>query len=302
MANNNLTARKGQCINYGNCPKADSHEVIEVNLGDDFICPECEGSLIDLPQGQKFPWKIVIVIVAVLAIGAGIYFAVPFIKDKFSSTSGGETEESVPNDIIVTHPITPDSITINKYTLLFEKVDTTEQLMATVYPDNVPKKNKKVIWQSEDSTVAIVDTNGGVTAVGAGKAEITAYTGNGFSATCNVTVSGGKEEEEQVGEKEDNGKGRGTSGGGSSGTVKKHGTISVSGGSYIGELKNGQLHGRGTIRYTSRTLIDSRDRKQRYAEAGQSITGDFYNGHLVQGKLFDNNGNQIEDIIVGTFK
>jgi len=69
MANNNLTVRKGQCINYGNCSKADSHEVIEVNLGDDFICPECDGTLIDLPPTRKFPWWIVIVAVAVLVIG-----------------------------------------------------------------------------------------------------------------------------------------------------------------------------------------------------------------------------------------
>ena len=77
------------------------------------------------------------------------------------------------------------------------------------------------------------------------------------------------------------------------------GTVSVTGGSYSGELKRGQPHGMGTIRYNSRTLIDSRDTKKRYAEAGQSFTGQFRDGRLLQGKLFDSNGNQIETIIIG---
>jgi hypothetical protein len=55
----------------------------------------------------------------------------------------------------------------------------------------------------------------------------------------------------------------------------------------------------GTVRYTSRTLIDTRDPKKRYAEAGQYITGEFYNGRLVQGKLFSSGNEQIESIILG---
>ena len=83
------------------------------------------------------------------------------------------------------------------------------------------------------------------------------------------------------------------------GSSVSSGTISVNGGSYNGELKNKQPHGMGTIRYNSRTLIDSRDTKKRYAEAGQSLTGQFRDGRLLQGKLFDSNGNQIETIIIG---
>jgi len=77
------------------------------------------------------------------------------------------------------------------------------------------------------------------------------------------------------------------------------GTIFVSGGSYTGALKNGQPHGQGTITYNRATLIDPRDMKQRHAEAGQSITGRFKDGRLIQGKLCDSEGNLIETIIIG---
>ncbi len=80
---------------------------------------------------------------------------------------------------------------------------------------------------------------------------------------------------------------------------KTSGTIAVTGGSYTGELKGGKPHGMGTIKYSSSTLIDSRDAKQRRAEAGQYITGEFYNGRLVQGKLYDSSDNQLENIILG---
>lgn len=48
--------------------------------------------------------------------------------------------------------------------------------------------NKSVSWYSSDTKVATVDSNGKVTAVGAGKATITAVSGNS-TATCSVTVT-----------------------------------------------------------------------------------------------------------------
>ncbi|MDR0864195.1 MAG: hypothetical protein LBO74_04590 [Candidatus Symbiothrix sp.] len=78
-----------------------------------------------------------------------------------------------------------------------------------------------------------------------------------------------------------------------------HGKVSVSGGSYTGELKEGKPHGQGTLTYNAQILIDERDMKQRYAEKGQHITGQFYNGRLVQGKLFDSDNNHLETIVLG---
>ena len=82
-------------------------------------------------------------------------------------------------------------------------------------------------------------------------------------------------------------------------TSKSSGTVSVTGGKYTGELQNGKPHGMGTINYNSRTLIDSRDPKKRYAETGYTLTGEFYEGRLVQGQLSDEKGNQLERIIIG---
>ena len=55
----------------------------------------------------------------------------------------------------------------------------------------------------------------------------------------------------------------------------------------------------GTIYYNGHTLIDSRDPKKRYAEAGYTLTGEFYEGRLVQGQLRDEKGNLVERIIIG---
>ena len=60
-------------------------------------------------------------------------------------------------------------------------------LIPTIKPDNAT--DMTVTWTSSDETVATVDANGKVTAVGAGTATITATTSGGQTATCEVTVS-----------------------------------------------------------------------------------------------------------------
>lgn len=77
------------------------------------------------------------------------------------------------------------AITISAETMSL-KVGETGTLSATVSGDQFAS-NKTVTWTSSDETVATV--NGGkVTAVGAGKATITATSYSGFTASCVVTV------------------------------------------------------------------------------------------------------------------
>ncbi len=62
------------------------------------------------------------------------------------------------------------------------------KLNATVVPSNAT--DKSITWASTDSSVASVSEVGTVSAVGAGKAVITATSGNGVIAACEVTVTG----------------------------------------------------------------------------------------------------------------
>ena len=77
-------------------------------------------------------------------------------------------------------------ITLDKTTLSLY-VNDTETLAATVTPDTA---SKVLNWSSSDDTVATVDQNGKVTAVGKGTATITAASidGSGVQAICTVTV------------------------------------------------------------------------------------------------------------------
>ena len=79
------------------------------------------------------------------------------------------------------------SVTLNE-TELDLIVDATEQLTATVLPNDATNKN--VSWSSDKTAVATVSYNGLVTAVGEGKATITVTTEDGGkTATCSVTVN-----------------------------------------------------------------------------------------------------------------
>lgn len=87
--------------------------------------------------------------------------------------------------IPATIPVT--GVTLDKSSLTLAEGGSA-QLTATVKPDNA--SNKAVTWESGDTSVATVDTNGKVTAVGAGTATITATTQDGGkTATCVVTVT-----------------------------------------------------------------------------------------------------------------
>lgn len=70
-------------------------------------------------------------------------------------------------------------------------------------------------------------------------------------------------------------------------------------GVWTGDLANNQPNGTGTLTYKVRHRIDSRDVKERVAEAGDYIIGEFSNGKLVQGVWYDKNNNQKGVIIIG---
>lgn len=78
------------------------------------------------------------------------------------------------------------SVTLSQSMLTLTEGQST-QLTATVLPENAT--DKTVTWTSNATTVATVDSDGTVTAIGVGTAIVTATTTNGFSAFCMVTVN-----------------------------------------------------------------------------------------------------------------
>ena len=81
--------------------------------------------------------------------------------------------------------IAVSSISLDKSTITLQ-VGGTSTLVATVLPENAT--DKSVTWSSSNTSVATVDANGKVTAVGKGTATITAKVGD-KTATCTVTVT-----------------------------------------------------------------------------------------------------------------
>jgi len=80
-----------------------------------------------------------------------------------------------------------EKVFLNKSELTLA-VGQTEQLIATIEPENATNKN--VSWSSSNEEVATVDEDGTVRAVGAGTATITVTTEDGgYTATCTVTVN-----------------------------------------------------------------------------------------------------------------
>jgi uncharacterized protein YjdB len=99
-------------------------------------------------------------------------------------TEDGDFSASCTIEVI---PIPADGVSLNKSsTTLYEGAS--ELLSAAVSPDDAANKN--VTWESNNTSVATVDSSGMITAVSEGSATITVTTESGsFTDTCSVTVS-----------------------------------------------------------------------------------------------------------------
>lgn len=113
--------------------------------------------------------------VAALEVGTAIISATTNDGSRLSARC---TVTVIPKDV--------DEITLNKERLEMEIGDI-ERLTAIVSPDDAD--DKTVTWQSTDSKVASVNSDGVVTARSAGEATITATTSNGLTAECQVEVT-----------------------------------------------------------------------------------------------------------------
>jgi uncharacterized protein YjdB len=101
-----------------------------------------------------------------------------------TTQDGGYTKTCV---VTVVHPIAVTGVSLNK-TATTLNVNTTEQLTATVVPNNAT--NKAVTWSSSNNEVASVSQTGLITAQHGGIATITVTTEDGnYTAQCEVTVN-----------------------------------------------------------------------------------------------------------------
>lgn len=80
-------------------------------------------------------------------------------------------------------------------------------------------------------------------------------------------------------------------------TTREH---KLSYGVWKGGWKNGHPHDtHGTMKYTQSHLIDSRDPKQRVAEPGDYVIGEWADGRLVQGVWYDSSNTVKGSILIG---
>ena len=77
------------------------------------------------------------------------------------------------------------------------------------------------------------------------------------------------------------------------------GDLKLSYGVYSGAVKNGYPHGQGKLTYTKARVIHRSDMKAREAQPGNYIIGEFHNGFVVYGKLYDASGNLLSSLNFG---
>lgn len=213
MNKTNTANKIGICLNFGNCNKANTKEQIQINIGDDFKCPECDGELVEIKK-EGSPKGIIAAAIAVLIIAGG--------ATAFFLLQGDKTTPILPEPIEEPVEISVEDPTEQKDTLVIA---------------NVEEIAEKIIAQPKEAS--------------------------------------------------------------QDADRSKTGTVSITGGTYTGALKNGKPHGTGTLTYNSRTLIRESKGKSTYAEAGEYITGKFDNGKLEHGELYGRDGIQKEAIRIG---
>lgn len=283
-----MAIKKGVCKNYGECDLADERKIQEVDSAD-FVCEECGRPLSECEGGNKKTTapnpkkKFLIAGIAGLAVIGGGIAAIFGLSGK--DTPDGGTIKNV-------------SLSKSQDSLVVGNNDT---LKAFVSPIGVTSTLK---WASSDTTVLKVE-NGIVTAVGEGNAKIGVQVQENkeLKAFCSYTVTKADiiiedsivtEVEDTIPSKPKENK--------KESLPSQNGNVtnmSVSNGKYTGPTKNGKPHGLGKLVFTRTAVINRSDSKQRTAQAGEYVQGQFVNGTFTIGKHYDAYGNLIQSLNFG---
>ncbi|MDH6343610.1 hypothetical protein M2480_002404 [Parabacteroides sp. PFB2-12] len=169
MASNSVI-RKGTCMNIGNCPNANEKKIIEVGIGEDFVCPnpECGGALKEIKEKGSPAKGLLFGLLALLVLaggGAAVYFLL-----------GKEVEPA---------PVLIESIQLNATELQVEE-NKTAQLTYTFAP--LTALADSLVWHTTDAQVAEVE-NGLVSGYQSGKTTISVIDlRTQVQASCEVEV------------------------------------------------------------------------------------------------------------------
>lgn len=273
-----MAIKKGICKNYGECDIADTKPpVIQEADSTEFVCKECGLPLYECTGGGDGGglWKKIALGVAGTAIlGGGAYFLLS------GNNTGTDTDTNSETSTTVAAEVKDVSLSRTSNELIEGTRDT---LQATVNPEGCTATLK---WASSNPSVVTV-SDGIVTAVAPGTAKIGVQVTENkeLTAFCEYTVkkaeSGKTRKDESVIQSNGNG------------------TLDMGYGIYTGSIKNGKPHGMGRLVYRQTTVINRTDNKQRKAQSGESIQGQFVNGTFTIGKHFDINGHLIESLNFG---
>ena len=255
--------KKGHCLNFGNCPKADRKEIIELSFTEDFVCPECQQDLIEIIQKSNPLKKLLIPGIALLVIGGliwGVFTYINIQKNKVKDVV--EIGKKIVDDSKVAGNLLSENIAklVKEADSFFENKDFENAKIAfkailALDPENLHAKQ----FLMEIGKISELSTN----------------------AEPGKNIKGGKEKDEELQP---------------SGKQSKN---FENGDRYVGELKNGKMHGLGTFYYNSDQIISEKDLKKRKALKGDYLIGEWYEDRVISGKLYDSNNSQKEVVIIG---
>lgn len=149
-----------------------------------------------------------------------------------------------------------------------------EQVMINAMAMPMEATNPALSYTSADETIATV-MGPEVTGVKAGKTTITVTALDGSLVSKSVEVTVKAKVQAPV--------------------TPQYPTV----GTFTGKLKNGFPHGTGTLTFQAQRLIDAHDSKNRLAQPGDYLIGEWDNGHLVQARWYDAQNNLKETIVLG---
>ncbi|MDR1161841.1 MAG: hypothetical protein LBK45_05825 [Tannerellaceae bacterium] len=285
MKATNLVKKTGRCINFGNCGIADKQEPVEVNLGDDFECPECQGMLVEITK-RRPNWILrIIVILGVIGLGVGSYFVL--------NRNAGSDVAPIPESPISQNDTINDTTSLNP-------PDIGEDMLSIKRGESVVLSysggNGKIFrWYSGSCGGDLVGEGNNLKLI---PTETTTYygrweNGDDEASVCRqITVTVHElEQSEAPSDPPSNPP--------SPSSSANANAKSYSFGHYAGDLKNGIPEGDGKMTYNKRTQIAKHDTNNpaHYAEAGDYFVGSWGNGDIVSGYLYNKSGGIKERII-----